>query len=400
MSEIIGFAIDNSPFYGPWLLEHGFDRAAAADPRNWDRLPILERSVVKEHAAAFPTQDDSPKNSRDAQTGGSTGEPLRTRHDARVPSLAFSWRMYSWWGVEPSDNLARIGRWRFDRWATLRNGLEWWPTSQLYLDASVISPATVGPFAERFQRVKPRLFEGYVGAMLEFADFVEANSISLPAPVAVATTAAPLTESARARLEAVFGAPVYDEYRGSEVGWMAGECSAREGLHIFADWRRIDIVDEEGHRLPAGEIGDIVITDLGNRVFPLIRYRLGDKGILLDEPCSCGRSLPLMASPQGRTTDLIRLPSGAVLAHRLMGMFSGAPDAVRLFQIHQQSDYSITVRVVLGSAGDARAAVGRAVEALRERIQHEVPVVVEVVDALPYTGGKVKYVISDVPPRT
>ena len=77
-------------------------------------------------------------------------------------------------------------------------------------------------------------------------------------------------------------------------------------------------------------------------------------------------------------------------------MFGAHPESVRLFQIHQRADHSITVRVVVGSDPDAMEHVNDAVEALRARIDHEVPVQVEIVDSLPYTRGKIKYVISDL----
>ena len=69
--------------------------------------------------------------------------------------------------------------------------------------------------------IRPALLEGYVGSMLEFADFLEGAGLRMPPLRALATTAAPLTGSARRRLETFFDAPVYDEYRGSEFGWSA-----------------------------------------------------------------------------------------------------------------------------------------------------------------------------------
>ncbi|MFB7251403.1 phenylacetate--CoA ligase family protein [Microbacterium sp. NPDC056234] len=396
-TEVVAFAMRSSPYYAATYGALGVDPNTLRDPEAWTRLPILDRATIKEHAERFPTPEATGANVRPALTGGSTGEPLRTMHDARVPALALSWRMYAWWGIDAHDDLARIGRWNFSRLATLKNDIAWWPTRQVYLDAGLISDETMVAFHRDLQRTRPRLIEGYVGAMLEFADFLERRGLSVPAPLAVATTAAPLTGPARARLEQAFGAPVYDEYRGSEFGWMAGECELRDGLHVFSDVRRIEAIGDDGLPVPPGEVGDLVITDLRNRVFPMIRYRTGDRGILRDNPrCACGRSLPMMEQPQGRTTDLIRLPSGAVLAHRLMGMFGAHPEAVRLFQIHQLSDHSIVIRVVLGAQTDAMIHVEAAVAALRERIRHEVPVSIAYVDALPYTGGKVKYVISDV----
>ena len=79
-----------------------------------------------------------------------------------------------------------------------------------------------------------------------------------------------------------------------------------------------------------------------------------------------------------------------------MGMFGAHPEAVRLFQIYQRSDYSIVVRVVIGDSTDAKTHVDRAVSDLRVRIDNEVPVTIEYVESLPYTRGKIKYVLSDV----
>jgi phenylacetate-CoA ligase len=394
--SIAQFAVASTAFYGPYYRDHGVDLASLDEPDAWSSLPVLERSIVKEHSDRFLSSEATDSTTRDALTGGSTGEPLRTRHDARVPSLAFSWRMYSWWGIEPWDDLARIGRWSFGRLSSLKNRIEWWPTTQVYVDAGLLDEASMKQFHSELVRTRPRLLEGYVGSLVEFADFLERTGRTVPPPAAVATTAAPLTGSIRARLEEVFRAPVHDEYRGSEVGWMAGECAQRDGLHVFADWRRIEVVGPNGRVLPDGEVGDLVITDLSNRAFPLIRYRLGDRGAMLERRCPCGVNLPLMAPVDGRTTDLLRLPSGATLGHRLMGMFSATPDAVRLFQIHQQADYSIVVRVVPGDVPDAREQIDAAVEVLRQRISYEVPIRIELVSSLPYTRGKIKYVISDV----
>lgn len=397
--DIVSFAMDQSPYYRETYQALGVRPGRIDETAEWQKLPILERSTVKENSERIPTPDATPPNVRKALTGGSTGEPLRTMHDARVPTLPLSWRMYSWWGVTPYDDLARIGRWNFGQFSSLKNNLSWWPSKQIYLDAGLISDDTMHTFRHQLNRIRPKLIEGYVGAMLEFADFLERRQLTVPVPTAVATTAAPLTASARARLETAFGAPVYDEYRGSEFGWMAGECGERDGLHIFSDFRRIEILDNDGRPAAPGEVGDIVITDLRNRVFPMIRYRTGDQGILREEDCRCGRALPLMEQPQGRVTDMIRLPSGAILAHRLMGMFAGHPEAVRLFQIHQLADYSVTIRVVQGDTADAHTHIENAVSTLRQRIQHEVPVRLEYVDALPYTGGKTKYIISDISPH-
>lgn len=394
--EIVRTAMHESPFYRRTFGALGIDPGALDDPHAWAELPVLDRATIKAHRAEFPTPEATERTARPALTGGSTGEPLRTMHDARIPTLALSWRMYSWWGIEPFDDLARIGRWSMGRKAALKNAASWWPTRQIYLDAAKISDDTMTRFHREMTRIRPRLFEGYAGTLVEFADFLERRGLDAPDVAAVASTAAPLSAPVRVRLEAVFGAPVYDEYRASELGWIAGECAQQDGMHIFADVHRVEVLGADGTPAAPGELGDIVVTDLRNRVFPLIRYRTGDRGILRDGPCPCGRSLPLMEQPQGRTNDLLYLPDGTALAHHISVMFSEHPESVRLFQVHQHEDYSITVRVVEGGGNDARAHIESAVSALRRRTRDEVPVRLDLVDSLPYTGGKTKYIISDV----
>lgn len=394
--EIFRYTQSHTRFYPEWYEAHGMTIDQVATAEDWQRLPILSRTTVKENATHILSSEATKGTKRQVLTGGSTGEPLRLYHDSRVPSLALSWRMYSWWGVAPWDNLARVARWGFGRHDTLRNDIEWWPTKQRYLDAGLIDEESMHNFYNQLVRIRPRLIEGYVGGLLELADFLERENLQVDPPLAVATTAAPLTEVSRQRLESVFGAPVYDEYRGAELGWMAGECAQQHGLHVFADTRMFEIVDTDGQPLPPGQIGDIVITDLTNRVFPLIRYRIGDRGSWADGACPCGVTLPRIHPPDGRTTDLLRLPSGRTIGHRLMGMFGAHPESVKLFQIHQRSDYSIVVRVVKGDDARSDENIEQAVEALRSRISHEVPITIEKIDQLPYSGGKIKYVISDV----
>lgn len=395
--DLVAFAMQQSPFYRRAYAGLDIDPERLADPGEWNRLPIIGRTTVKEHQREFATREAGRSTTRIALTGGSTGEPLQTMHDTRVRSLALSWRMYSWWGVAPYDDLARMGRWALDRRSMAKNAFAWWPSRQLYVDARLLTTESMTAFHRSLERVRPRLFEGYVGAMLEFAEFLERRRLSIPAPVAVATTAAPLTSGVRQQLEQAFGAPVYDEYRVSEFGWTAGECAERSGMHVFSDVRRVEVVDPEGVPLPAGSVGELVVTDLRNRVFPLIRYRIGDRGSLREQPCRCGRSLPLMDPPDGRTMDLVRLPNGDVLAHVLTGMFSADPDAVRRFQLHQHADFSITLRVVPGQVPDGLQRIERAADQLRARVAPDVRVRVELVAALPHAAGKLQYIISDVP---
>jgi phenylacetate-CoA ligase len=76
----------------------------------------------------------------------------------------------------------------------------------------------------------------------------------------------------------------------------------------------VEVLRGDGRPAAPGEEGDIVVTDLLNRGMPLIRYRVGDVGVLSGKPCSCGRSLPILETVTGRSADFLVTPRGVLVA--------------------------------------------------------------------------------------
>ena len=103
----------------------------------------------------------------------------------------------------------------------------------------------------------------------------------------------PLPEITRRKLETSFGVPVFGLYGVSEIGepGMAGECRAKDGLHLAEDQFLAEIVHPlTGNPVPPGQEGELVITTLTAEAYPLIRYKTGDITVLRESPCSCGRA--------------------------------------------------------------------------------------------------------------
>jgi phenylacetate-CoA ligase len=120
--------------------------------------------------------------------------------------------------------------------------------------------------------------------------------------------AEPWTEGMRAALERAFGAPAYDVYGLSEIigPGVAGECEARDGLHVADDHFLPEIVDPvTGAVLGPGREGELVLTTLTKRALPMIRYRTGDITTLTDTPCACGRTTARIARVKGRSDDML-----------------------------------------------------------------------------------------------
>lgn len=115
----------------------------------------------------------------------------------------------------------------------------------------------------------------------------------------------PLWEETRERLENGFRVPVYGLYGVAEMvePGIAGECSAKDGLHLAEDQFLVEIVHPvTGEPVPRGQEGELVLTTLTAEAYPLLRYRTGDITVLKESPCSCGRSLARI-TPVLRRTD-------------------------------------------------------------------------------------------------
>ena len=89
-------------------------------------------------------------------------------------------------------------------------------------------------------------------------------------------------------LEKTLGNKLYPHYGSRECGLGgAVTCPAFEGMHLRENHIIPEIIDSDGHVLPEGEYGELVITTVGLEAMPLIRYRTGDYTRILP-PCPCG----------------------------------------------------------------------------------------------------------------
>src|SRR5436305_1547308 len=101
----------------------------------------------------------------------------------------------------------------------------------------------------------------------------------------------PWSEPMRAQIEAALGLKAVNFYGLSEMcgPGVAVEClDVRDGLHVQEDHFLVEVIDpEDGRPLPAGREGELVFTTLSKEAMPLLRYRTGDFGTLIDEQFAC-----------------------------------------------------------------------------------------------------------------
>ena len=111
----------------------------------------------------------------------------------------------------------------------------------------------------------------------------------------------------RERIEALWGAHVYDYYGLSDIfGSCAGMCEERDGLHWAEDHILPEVIDPETlEPVAEGERGELVLTTLKKSARPMIRFRTGDIVSITSEPCRCGRTSVRLSGIHGRLDDML-----------------------------------------------------------------------------------------------
>lgn len=126
---------------------------------------------------------------------------------------------------------------------------------------------------------------------------------------------------AKRRMHDAYGLSVREFYGVADVGAVAWECAAGNGMHLRDDLlvEFISPGQSEAVEPRLGSPAELVVTDLHRQAMPIIRLRTGDLiDGLLREPCSCGRSSPRFTRIVGRASEITKV-KGMFVVPRLVG---------------------------------------------------------------------------------
>lgn len=318
-----------------------------------------------------------------SSSSGSTGEPFRVYYNARAWATLkhlVKLRARHACGMRLTDRVALLD-------ATPLGGPRPDPSRQSRIALiSVLQPATT--IAAQLAGFEPDVVYGLPSALLEVAAALRERGERLSVRL-LFTSGELLQPTVREELAKAFSARVFDVYGSSETKEIAWECPSG-GMHLNADVVRVEILDDVGRVLPFGVEGQIVATLLVNHAMPLLRYRIGDRGSLLPDPCACGRSLPRFGVVTGRQADVLVLAGGQrVSPYSVTCALENVGDLLR-YQVTQLDPARVRVRVIVGSESDRGRVAARVQTMLRAHVAPFLEAEVEFVDRLP-TGPRAKF---------
>ena len=332
LHDMVRFARNHSAFYRELYRDLPKEIGSLRD------LPVVDKSTlmasfdgcvtdaaVTSTVAAQFTQDESlighPLLGRYAvwTSSGTSGHPGMFLHDGQALAVYDALELIRFRRMTPPAPMAG-GLLPGDRYAVVSaNGghflsnstvnrvqqLYPWLAARIRLFSIMAATPTLTRELDDF---RPTWLATYPTAAIMLAAEQAAGRLSI-APREIRVGGEQFTHAERDRVEAAFGCPVRNDYGCSEFPPITWECAHR-GMHVNSDWVTLEPVDEAMQPVPAGQPShSVLLTNLVNRIQPLIRYDLGDSITWLTEPCACGSPFPTIRVA-GRCDDLVTL-SGA-----------------------------------------------------------------------------------------
>ncbi len=405
LRRILTHAYESSPYYSDLWRTIGFRPSSSLTPDDLRQLPFLTKDIIKQKKELIASSLFRISALDLSYTGGTTGTQTSffLDHTCTVSRVGRQWGILEKCGYRPGMRRGLVWGVQTDLPdRSVKSSLTQWfrryASSQETLACSVMSESAMLEYHTRLLRFRPDVLYGYPSALIQFGRFIDERGL---APVRVErtfTTAERLSDDHRRELTRLYGGEVFNLYCTREYGCIGFECGRHQGFHIDTGSVIVEIV-KDGQRVEPGESGEIVITDLLNYGMPFIRSRTGDMGSLAPQPCECGSHLPVLKALDGRSSDLIYRPDGAVVPSLMLtDLFMDMP-SIRYFQFVQESVNRLDVLLVVTDdfSEQTRAEVVRQV---RQLMGEESAIQVRLVDEISRNprSGKLREVVSTVDP--
>ena len=387
--ELIKYARNNIPFY----VEHWKKYSTILDNIKFEDdlryLPIVTRGNLKSFLA---TGSNFIKNIPQWRyytetTSGSTGEPLNFFFDNNyfIKNVVLGNRIWHWAEVDvlaPKLVCAPL------------SAIRYYPNSTL-LDPRAVRVKKY-EYVELIHSKKINLIFGSPIMTFDFLHSITEEKNNLTFKAAVLGGHA-VSKGIRQYLKENFNCETFEFYASTESRMISIECKEHDGLHIQEDGIIIEIVDEENRPLPPGKIGRVLITTLDNWIMPLIRYQLGDIGVILPKACKCGRTFRKMFV-EGRTNEMLLLrPNGdSISPAELRDILDKYFQYFERYQLVQSNLKKFYFNIIPTSL--YRNSIGvEAVQKIRSIIGKEASVTLNIKNKIPsLPNGKFKYFVSNL----
>lgn len=396
LRRILAYVREKSPFYRDRL------RHLPSDCVDLRSLPFSTAADIREFGQRMIClPQDEIERIITLPTSGTTGQPKRIYFSAQDQELTVDFFRVGMSTLAkagdrvlvlfPAERPGSVG-------ALLRIGLE-------RLGCTVTCAGLTLPEAEILQLAKAADVNIVAGAPAQILRLAAVDEFARVLPVAqiraVLSSSDVLYDSARDRIEQIWGCEVFDHFGMTETGLGGGvECGWHAGSHLREADMIFEVIDPlSGHPLPPGERGELVFTTLSRDAMPLIRYRTGDISRLLAQACRCGSQVMRLEQLGARPEHHHPLADGTVISladigEILAGITGLADFSCELRILNGVDTLAVSVFTAPGCDSDIAQTVSSCLRPIEERIPVEVSIQT-LSDQNRASNSRVKRVLAD-----
>ena len=308
-----------------------------------DIFPVVNKRILIENMEKCKAKGGFQLPIHKTYTSGSTGTPFAVPQDymKRKRTIA-DLKVFGELCGYPSHEKMIFFRVINDKLHTTKEREQ--KDNIFYLDSSIMDEEHLQKMLDAIIEMKPWIIFSYASTLVELTKYAEKQSLSAEkyGLKTILTAGEALSQEERLRMQRVFGCKVYRRYSDMEMGILAqdmgggSEYLLNYGSYYF-ECLKTDI-DEPAED---GEIGRIVITDLFNYAFPMIRYDTGDLGIMRH----IDGGFPRLTEIFGRARDCIYTPEGAMVSPAKISTSMWGIRGLKQWQFIQNSRDEYTLRL-------------------------------------------------------
>ncbi len=352
LRKLISYCWENVPYYRSRWASHVSGPQDVQTLDDLQRLPLLTKEELRDELDDLTTRVEKDRG-EEARSGGSTGRPTRyrmTRFDQEV-SWAQLYLGWSWAGYRVGAPFLIVGGESVGVGLGDRRTWKDWVINRRVTSGSNLTIDRVQALARSPHFDRLEFIYGYPNAIREFGELLADIGRKPPRLRGVMCTAEVMRDEVRNRIsECLGGVPVLDQYGMNDGGILAIEGPERDGHHVFFYRAILEVLDDQNRQITAlRQPGRAVATSLTNFATPFVRYTTGDEvHWYTREPAASGIAWPRLGPIDGRTGDVIYLPSGRRIAMPGLTLVMRWIEDLHAYQFIQTGPSEVTVRLQRG----------------------------------------------------
>jgi phenylacetate-CoA ligase len=307
--ELMHHFYSNSLYFEEIMHENGLSIEDFKSIKDIKKLPVLDKdTILKNYARLIPVNIKSIKH-KSASTGGSTGNPLKFFIDYESWSYTTAVKIVNWqisgylygdrYAVLGSASLFPVNK------KSVKHSLYFILKRALPLNGINLSDEVIKVYVGKIKSKKIKFLYGYASALYLIAHYVNKNNIDLNIKGCFPTSEI-LTDQYKEEIIKAFRCVIMDSYGARDGGINAFEI--KEGIYHVGYNSYAEILNPLNDNS-----GILLVTDLLNKAFPFIRYKLGDEVVMGEKNGNFSYNGQVFKKILGRISSVLRLDNGRVL---------------------------------------------------------------------------------------